>query len=745
TAVNGVAVPLAAVPFGRIVNNTIYGGNTAAGTGILVTNNAGPTLLNNIVANTATGISVDSTSTATTVVGYTLYSGNLSNVPNGASTGSNPIVLNPGDPLFIDAPNQNFYPAPGSQAVDSALDTLADRFPLAAVKSSIGIPQSPIITPDHDIYGQLRVDDPSQNTPTGLGQNVFKDRGAVERADFTQPTADVFVTDSNNANISDNDTATPFRDRDRTVGNLAIRNTNLIQFVIQLGDNGVGIDDATVDNTKFVLTEDGVVLNDQFAAAALGVSADYQFEYNETTDTVILAPSAGFWPLNHTYKVLINNTDGTTVDSLGNPIPAGIFDLAGNTLAANHATGELSFSIFVGTLYDFGDAPDPYPTKLANNGAAATVQDGYFLGTGISEESEALQNADASADGDSPPNPNFFDGIKFIGNPAPSKNGTIVNTLNVTASIPAGMTGKLDAWFDLNRDFDWDDAGEKITLINTTPGHPGAQPGDIFDGFNTFTFSFGDANTTKGSTFARFQLSPTGVSSPTFVTVNGVAPDGEVEDEKISISSAPFQNPNPDTTNFQNALDVNNDGVISAADVLTIINVINAHPGMSALALGQPPVPNPVGNAPGQYLYVDVDGDNKVTASDIIKVIDWINNPAHRTTGGEATPEGEAPIEMNTAQANAADSSNLSIPPVLLAAPNVVIDVQDKAPVATVLANQSVPASTTQDQALLALGDGSADTDLSLLGPKTPSADLVDEASWEDLITYLASDQQPKT
>src|SRR5207248_1614679 len=187
---------------------------------------------------------------------------------------------------------------------------------------------------------------------------------------------------------------------DRTTGNLAIRNTNLTQFVITLADDGVGIDDATVDHTKFAVTQDGVPLNDQFAAETLGVPADYQFVYNETTDTVILSPSAGFWPLNFTYKILINNTDGTAVDSLGNPLPAGVFDLAGNTLAANHATGELSFSIFVGTLYDFGDAPDPYPTKLANNGAAATVQDGYFLGTGISEEPDALQNADATADSD---------------------------------------------------------------------------------------------------------------------------------------------------------------------------------------------------------------------------------------------------------------------------------------------------------------------------------------------------------
>ncbi len=55
------ADPLAAVPFGRIINNTIFGGLLASGIGIQVTDNAAPTLLNNVVANMLTGISVDGT------------------------------------------------------------------------------------------------------------------------------------------------------------------------------------------------------------------------------------------------------------------------------------------------------------------------------------------------------------------------------------------------------------------------------------------------------------------------------------------------------------------------------------------------------------------------------------------------------------------------------------------------------------------------------------------------------------
>ena len=62
-----VAAP---VPFGRLINNTIYGGSV----GIRVQDNASPTLLNNIVADTTVGIDIDASSSST-VVGGMLYAG----------------------------------------------------------------------------------------------------------------------------------------------------------------------------------------------------------------------------------------------------------------------------------------------------------------------------------------------------------------------------------------------------------------------------------------------------------------------------------------------------------------------------------------------------------------------------------------------------------------------------------------------------------------------------------------------
>ena len=172
---NTGGVPDAVIPFGRIVNNTIYGGDEPSGFGIRVADNASPTILNNVLANNATAISVDDTS-GSTVAGGNLFQNNN----NSDLTGAFSISLNPGDPLFVNAAAGNFYLAPGSRAIDSSIDSLEDRPGFVAVKSPLRIPPSPILAPEVDHYGQLRTDDPAQNPPPGMGFNVFKDRGAVE-------------------------------------------------------------------------------------------------------------------------------------------------------------------------------------------------------------------------------------------------------------------------------------------------------------------------------------------------------------------------------------------------------------------------------------------------------------------------------------------------------------------------------------------------------------------------------------
>jgi len=77
------------------------------------------------------------------------------------------------------------------------------------------------------------------------------------------------------------------------------------------------------------------------------------------------------------------------------------------------------------------------------------------------------------------------------------------------------------------------------------------------------------------------------------------------------------------TQNPRNPLDVTDDGVIAADDVLTIINRINAGPAANSAALRSINVSAP---------YHDTTGDGVVAADDVLKVINFINS---RRTEGE--------------------------------------------------------------------------------------------------------------
>ena len=59
---------------------------------------------------------------------------------------------------------------PNALVIGSAVAALTIR----KVKAELGIPQSPILAPDRDLFGQLRVDDPNED-PLGGGAAIFKD------------------------------------------------------------------------------------------------------------------------------------------------------------------------------------------------------------------------------------------------------------------------------------------------------------------------------------------------------------------------------------------------------------------------------------------------------------------------------------------------------------------------------------------------------------------------------------------
>ena len=159
---------------------------------------------------------------------------------------------------------------------------------------------------------------------------------------------------------------------------------------------------------------------------------------------------------------------------------------------------------------DFGDAPAPYPVTQANNGARHEVS-GPTLGETIDSEADGANSILAGGDGADE------DGVVFGAVNAGRTDASVVVKLR-----NAALGGRVDAWVDFNGNGSWSDPGEKIidsaAVTNNTD--------------RRFTFSV-PANAAIGTSYARVRVSTAGGLTPT-----GAAPDGEVEDHKVTIGLA---------------------------------------------------------------------------------------------------------------------------------------------------------------------------------------------------------------
>ncbi|WP_339733694.1 Calx-beta domain-containing protein [uncultured Gimesia sp.] len=291
----------------------------ASGQGILVENFATTTIINNVIANTATGIDLQSAAGIPNVVGANLFKGN----GNNGTVGSNAILLGADDPLFVNPEQGNFYLANDSQAIDSSLNSLSDRPAFIDVKDAIGMPNSDIFAPGYDAFGQLRVDDPTQTPPPGLGSNIFKDRGAIERADFVGPTARITLpldNDANGVDLNNNPT-------DVYIANPELFTT----MIVKLSDTGIGIDDRLVNSLQFTLTAETSTTQ-----RTLVQGVDYLFSYNSNTNQAIFTSITGVFSLDTLYTIDVDNS-----------VITGVKDLAGNSLQPNQTDLTTSFTIVV--------------------------------------------------------------------------------------------------------------------------------------------------------------------------------------------------------------------------------------------------------------------------------------------------------------------------------------------------------------------------------------------------------------
>ena len=290
--------------------------------GIQVQDNSAPTLLNNVVSNFQTGISIPPTPLATsgqvdssadlTVIGATTYYRN--NQPSRISGvdgyGQSAQFINPSDQVFVDPFNLIFTPQSRTPIIDSGIASLEDRGSLIALRNSLGLPASPIVAPLYDANGQLRVDDPTFATPLGVGLSGFIDRGAEERTDNEGPR---FVLTSPRGQDLIFDEDSDLFGRSVTQGSI------YDAFEIQLIDGirpadtgyGVGVNDNTVTSENLLVTR--LVLGST-EPEVLQEGIDYRFAYEPADNTIRITPIAGIWDDNAVYTIEFLGAQDGSVD-----------------------------------------------------------------------------------------------------------------------------------------------------------------------------------------------------------------------------------------------------------------------------------------------------------------------------------------------------------------------------------------------------------------------------------------------
>jgi hypothetical protein len=237
------------------------------------------------------------------------------------------------------------------------------------------------------------------------------------------------------------------------------------------------------------------------------------------------------------------------------------------TLVAGQTVSGINFGNN-GVVFDFGDAPAPYPTLLKDNGGRSAVLANFHLGPpsvsatgvalGVEPDAEADGLPEANAQGDDTTGVDDEDGIIFNSNLIAGANASITVTVT-TGSSPEGA---LQGWVDFNGDGDWLDAGEQIFKNRL-----------LSEGTYTLTFPV-PIGAKTGTTYARFRYGYESNIGPT-----GMAQAGEIEDYQVQvISDQPIANAdsvNVNQASNNNQIDVLANDFASSQGGLRIQSVSN--------------------------------------------------------------------------------------------------------------------------------------------------------------------------
>lgn len=178
-------------------------------------------------------------------------------------------------------------------------------------------------------------------------------------------------------------------------------------------------------------------------------------------------------------------------------------------------------AITIVPIYDFGDAPDTYGTKLTATGAQHEIIPGLKLGTTVDNEADGQPTTEADGDGTDE------DGVTI-----PPLMDSDPLTLSVKATNTTGTDATLSCWIDYNGDgqfatdnSEFGSAPVPSNLIGETtiavpmPAVPATASKD-----------------TNGTSYARCRLSSAAMDA---TKATGAMPDGEVEDYKVTFTEIP--------------------------------------------------------------------------------------------------------------------------------------------------------------------------------------------------------------
>jgi hypothetical protein len=167
--------------------------------------------------------------------------------------------------------------------------------------------------------------------------------------------------------------------------------------------------------------------------------------------------------------------------------------------------------------YDFGDAPVPYPTLYADNGAQHQIVQRVYLGATVDGETDGQPSASALGDDGTPPPPSVDDEDGVI-------LGSLVVGRSAVVTVTASADGYLDAWVDFDCNGDWADPSEHVLI--TAP---------VTTGVNSLAFPVPATATHGKQTYARFRFR----TENTPLSYDGLADDGEVEDYMVDNINPP--------------------------------------------------------------------------------------------------------------------------------------------------------------------------------------------------------------